>query len=580
MPIQHQWDYLMAIGTMFALLDAYNIGANDVANSFATSVASKSLTMKQAALAASVMEFAGAVAVGARTADTIKSGIISASAFEGNAGVQLLAFVCAIVVSGTWLMICTRLSWPVSTTYSIVSAVAGVGVALGGADAVQWGWNGGKGLATIFAGFGIAPAMAGGFAAVVYLLVKFLVLARRNPFPYALASGPLVFFTAAAVMTLAIVYKGAPSLGLKNLGSAGTAAAVVGSAAVVALLSILFWVPFVYCKVARKDYTLRFYHFFLGPALWWRKAPADAVDRAANVVDYRIRADRPDEVRPSANVATDVESSQRSSHDHEEKIYEEPGSETAPNQKSLLAEEVEKDEHPIEGAWIEPKNLYIIMRYKAVPWIKKVTTHGMNMDIHKEQAGTAGTAEHRRMMAVYERAKQYPNETEACYSFVQVLTACVNSFAHGANDLSNAIGPWAVIYSTWHSGQVAGKKTDVPIWMLVAGASMLVIGLVTYGYNIMKVLGNKITLHSPSRGFSMELGSAITVVLASQYGIPVSTTMCITGATVGVALCNGDLRSVNWRAIAWIFSGWVITVPVVGTLSGCLMGIVLNAPHF
>ena len=66
------------------------------------------------------------------------------------------------------------------------------------------------------------------------------------------------------------------------------------------------------------------------------------------------------------------------------------------------------------------------MRYKAVPWIKKVTTHGMNMDIHKEQAGAAGTAEHRRMMAVYERAKQYPNETEACYSFVQVLTACVN----------------------------------------------------------------------------------------------------------------------------------------------------------
>ncbi|GAA5990591.1 hypothetical protein JCM10908_003144 [Rhodotorula pacifica] len=579
MPRLHQYDYLMAIGTIFSMLDAYNIGANDVANSFATSVSSKSLTMKQAALAASIMEFAGAVAVGARTADTIKSGIISASAFKGSASVQLLAFVCAITVSGTWLMICTRLSWPVSTTYSIVSAVAGVGVALGGADAVQWGWNGGKGLATIFAGFGIAPALAGAFGAIVYLLVKFLVLARRNPFPYALASGPLVFFTAAAVMTLAIVYKGAPSLGLKNLGPSGTAAAVVGSAAVVALLSILFWVPFVYCKVARKDYTLRFYHFFLGPLLWWRQPPADAVDRAANVVDYRIRADRADEVRPTAARA-DVESSQRSSDEHEEKIYEEPGSAAAPNQKSLLAEEVEKDEHPIEGAWAEPKNLYIIMRYKAVPWLKKVLTHGVTMDIHKEQAGTAGTLEHRRMMAVYERAKQYPNETEACYSFVQVLTACVNSFAHGANDLSNAIGPFAVIWHTWNYGTIAGKKTDVPIWMLVAGASALVLGLVTYGYNIMKVLGNKITLHSPSRGFSMELGSAITVVLASQYGIPVSTTMCITGATVGVALCNGDLRSVNWRAVGWIFLGWVITVPVVGTLAGCLCGIILNAPHF
>lgn len=68
----------------------------------------------------------------------------------------------------------------------------------------------------------------------------------------------------------------------------------------------------------------------------------------------------------------------------------------------------------------------IILRYKAVPFIKMIFTHGLTMDIHKEQAGTAGTAEHRRMMAIYERAKQYPNETEACYSFVQVLTACVN----------------------------------------------------------------------------------------------------------------------------------------------------------
>jgi len=109
---------------------------------------------------------------------------------------------------------------------------------------------------------------------------------------------------------------------------------------------------------------------------------------------------------------------------------------------------------------------------------------------------------------------------------------------------------------------------------------MIVIGLATYGYNIMKVLGNKITLHSPSRGFSMELGSAITVVLASQYSLPVSTTMCITGATLGVALCNGDVRAVNWKAIWWIWTGWILTVPVVATAAGCLMAIILNAPHF
>lgn len=125
------------------------------------------------------------------------------------------------------------------------------------------------------------------------------------------------------------------------------------------------------------------------------------------------------------------------------------------------------------------------------------------------------------MRKVYASAKQYPNELEHTYSFVQVLTACTASFAHGANDLANAIGPWSVIYQTWHSGVVQGKNSDIPIWMLIVGALTLVLGLATYGYNIMRVLGNKITYMSPSRGSSMELGAAITVILASQYGLPV-----------------------------------------------------------
>lgn len=204
-----------------------------------------------------------------------------------------MAFVCAIVASSVWLTVCTRLSWPVSTTYSIVSAVAGVGVAIGGADAVTWGWNGGKGLATIFAGFGIAPALAAGFGAVCYLFVKFGVLCRRNPLPWALASGPVVFFTVAAVCTMSIVFKGSPSLGLNTLPPNELAAAIVGTAAVVAGLSVLFWLPYVYCKAVRKDYTIRFYHFFLGPALWWRKAPEDAgmVGSPDFVPDYRVRRD-------------------------------------------------------------------------------------------------------------------------------------------------------------------------------------------------------------------------------------------------------------------------------------------------
>lgn len=253
-----------------------------------------------------------------------------------------------------------------------------------------------------------------------------------------------------------------------------------------------------------------------------------------------------------------------------------------PNKKSLLAQQLEKlDRHPLEeGAWHRPTNVKIILKYRAIPWIIKTLTYGSSYDIHAAQAGEAGTVEGDHMRAVYSRAKQYPNEVEATFSFIQVVTACTASFAHGANDLGNAIGPWSVIYQTWHSGVITGKSSTVHVWMLVVGGICLVVGFVTYGYNIIRVLGNKVTYISPSRGASMELGSAITVILASQYGLPVSTTMCITGATVGVGLCNGNIHAINWKATAWIFTGWVLTIPIVGILAGCMMGIILNAPHF
>jgi sodium-dependent phosphate transporter len=239
---------------------------------------------------------------------------------------------------------------------------------------------------------------------------------------------------------------------------------------------------------------------------------------------------------------------------------------------SRLQEQVE---HEISFS----KKIWTFLRYQVCGVVYKLFMHGSSVDIHARQRGEAGTKQGDRMQAVYARAKQYPNETEHLFSFLQVMTACTASFAHGANDLSNAIGPFSVIYSTWHTGQVAGKSVPVEVWMLVFGAATLVLGLWTFGYNIMIVLGNRITLHSPSRGFTMELGASLTVILASQYGIPVSTTMCITGATVGTSLCSGDLRSTNWRAIAWIYLGWIMTIIIVMTASACSLAIILNAPN-
>ncbi|WVW84171.1 hypothetical protein I302_106201 [Kwoniella bestiolae CBS 10118] len=587
MPYLHQYDYIFAIAILFAALDAFNIGANDVANSFATSVSSRSLTLRQACLAAALMEFLGAVLVGAKVAGTIKNGIISLSAFQGNAGVEMLGFTCALVASATWLMIATRNSWPVSTTYSIVSALAGVGVAIQGKDAVQWGWNNAKGIGAIFAGFIIAPGISAGFAAVVYLITKYAVLERKNSIRAGMMIAPVYFFTVAAVLTMSIVYKGAPSLKLDKLSKTTIALAIVLTGLVVAILSILFWLPYVHAKVVKKDYTIRWYHFFYGPLLWKRPAPTESLEHAhQHVPDYRVLG-RDDEKRTYEG-ETGAHPSNLPIDGHQEdgsptggrtkNLDPERDLESSPTRphKPVPLEEVEVNpKTQIEGLWILPRNLWVILRYK----IPKILLHGSSVDVHAMQAGN-GSKQANRIHEMHERASQYPNETEHMYSFLQVLTACTNSFAHGSNDVANAVGPFAAVYYVWSHGQVTPKDTPTPTWILAFGGAMIVIGLATYGYNIMAVLGNKLTMHSPSRGFSMEFGAAITVLLASQYGIPVSTTMCITGATMGVGVLSSGFKGVNWRALGWIFLGWVLTVPVAGVAAGCLMGIILNAPHF
>jgi sodium-dependent phosphate transporter len=154
------------------------------------------------------------------------------------------------------------------------------------------------------------------------------------------------------------------------------------------------------------------------------------------------------------------------------------------------------------------------------------------------------------------------------------------SFAHGSNDIANAIGPFATIYLIWKEGDFEGSKAPVPVWILAYGGAGLVLGLATYGYKIMAVLGNRITLHSPSRGFSMEFGAAITVAMATRLALPISTTQSIAGSTIAVGLCNGDYKAINWKMVLWICFGWVITLPVTGLFSGLIFAVMINSPRF
>ncbi|MFI2812945.1 MULTISPECIES: inorganic phosphate transporter [Microbulbifer] len=157
-----------------------------------------------------------------------------------------------------------------------------------------------------------------------------------------------------------------------------------------------------------------------------------------------------------------------------------------------------------------------------------------------------------------ERENRFAN-VERVFAILMIFTACAMAFAHGSNDVANAVGPLAAVVNTVQMGAVTAKAT-MPSWILLLGGAGIVVGLATYGFKVMATIGRKITELTPSRGFAAELGAAATVVLASGTGLPISTTHTLVGAVLGVGLARG-IGALNLRMITTIAASWVVTLP-------------------
>ena len=148
---------------------------------------------------------------------------------------------------------------------------------------------------------------------------------------------------------------------------------------------------------------------------------------------------------------------------------------------------------------------------------------------------------------------------ERVFGVLMVITACSMAFAHGSNDVANAIGPLAAVIGIATTGEIAAKS-GLPIWVLMLGGGGIVVGLATFGRHVIATVGKKITQLTPSRGFAAELAAATTIVIASGTGMPVSTTHTLVGAVLGVGMARG-IEAIDLRVVAKIFVSWVITIP-------------------
>jgi PiT family inorganic phosphate transporter len=399
---------LIGMALVFGLFMAWGIGANDVANAMGTSVGSGALTFKQAVIIAAIFECAGAVLAGGEVTKTIRKGIVDVSSLGETPELLVFGMLASLLAAGIWLLVATRMGWPVSTTHSIVGAIVGFGAVGIGMEAVQWGKVG-----TIALSWITSPLMAGAIAFALFRSIQKLIIDTDNPLEKAKKYVPYYIFMVGFIIAMVTLLKG-----LKHVG-----------------VNLPFEQNIMYAVVIGLIVA------FIGTIMIKR-------------LKFTAKADK--------------------------------------------------------------------------------KFHFANM--------------------------------EKIFGVLMIFTAIAMAFAHGSNDVANAIGPVAAVYGIVSSAGEIAAKSATPIWILILGGAGIIFGLVTYGHKVIATVGSGITELTPSRGFAATLAAATTVVIASGTGLPISTTHTLVGAVLGVGLARG-IGALNIGVIQTIFLSWIVTLPAGAVLS-------------
>lgn len=242
-----------------------SLAAANYPPSYATSVAARTLTMPQVGALAAITEFIGATALGARVTSTIKSRIIDIDRFTGAPAVLMLAMCCAELGSASWLILATKLGFPVSTTQTCIGAIIGAGIA--SQAAVHWDWRRGSVVQIVVSWF-VAPVFAGTVSAVLFASMKFCILERSDPFKRGLRAIPFYLAFTAAILALFLVME-VPSVGsLETLGVGGICGIILASFLGTLLIAYVFFMPYFQRRLVQEDTRVKFHHILLGPLLF------------------------------------------------------------------------------------------------------------------------------------------------------------------------------------------------------------------------------------------------------------------------------------------------------------------------
>ncbi|ELM1284263.1 inorganic phosphate transporter [Campylobacter jejuni] len=467
---QHQL-ILFILASIFGIFMAFNIGGNDVANSFGTSVGAKTVTIKQALIIAAVFELSGAIFAGAEVTKTIRSGIVI---FPNSLDPMLFVIImlAALLSSGVWIFIATKKGLPVSTTHSIVGGIVGASIMMG--------------------------------------LLKFDGIQTLSMVKWS------------EILRIAISWVASPLLG-----------------------SIVAYI--IYSYIDKK---------ILKPS---EKLNDDLKnikkERKKFKEEYFLNLktkSQEEQIKELSAIALDEE-------EQENNFYRNKMKEFKDQEKDIDIYSILKTHMPII-ACIAAAIISAMFLFKG---LNNVST----LDILQNFwiIGIIGTISYVVTFAIVKIVKktELNKTTDRIFSWFQIFTASSFAFSHGANDIANAIGPFAAILDVLKNGTI-NATSPVPFAALAMFGVALVVGLWFLGKEVITTVGSKLATIRPTTGFSAELGASIVILLATQFGIPVSSTHILIDAILGIGVYN---KNANWIMMKPIGLAWIITLPAAGIMA-------------
>lgn len=385
---------------------AWNLGANDVANSMGTSVGSKAITLKQAIIIAGILEFTGAVFLGREVSTTLATKIANLDLFIDRPQIFLLGMVAVLIACGLWLQIATSQGLPVASSHAVVGAISGFSWVAIGKEAIDW-----RNIGLISLGWLITPIISAIVAAILYSILRKWLLETNND-----------------------------------------------------RQQLQEWIPWLSSFLVAIFGIIVFPEILSHPVFNNLNLPRNTLALAIGSISA---------------VAITINSWRRIDKEKKSEIIE-----------------------PVMGKF-------------------------------------------------------------------QVISACFVAFAHGSNDVGNAIAPLAVIVYIINYSSMPINLVDIPNWILILGGMGIVAGLAVQGKQVITTVGENIITLVPSSGFCAEIATATTILLASRIGLPVSTSHALVGSVVGIGIIATQ-QKVKWQTIKSVVLAWLVTLPTAAILGGTI----------